>query len=246
MTDAIAIDVRGLGRRFGATVAVDAVSFRLRYGDIFGFLGPNGAGKSTTIRMLCGILAPSAGTALVAGYDVNREPEAIKAVIGYVSQRFSLYPDLTVEENLAFFGQIYNLSGVALRQRLEAVLATTGLEPWRGRLAGTLSGGWKQRLAIANGILHRPRILFLDEPTAGLDPVSRHAVWQVLNHLAAHGVALFVTTHYMEEAERCHHLAFIHQGRLLVSGTPALLKQQAGGALENVFIRLSEAAHAPD
>ena len=229
----LAIDARELSRAFGEVVAVDRVSVAIRYGEIFGFLGPNGAGKSTTIRMLCGILEPTGGSAHVAGLDVVRQPERVKEAIGYMSQRFSLYADLTVEENLEFYGHIYRL-GTAFRQRMEEVLAVTGLDRWRRRLAAELSGGWKQRLALANAILHRPRILFLDEPTAGIDPLSRRALWELLYQLAEGGVALVVTTHYMEEAERCNRIAFISQGRLLTVGQPEALKAEVTGRLLEV------------
>ena len=233
----IAISAQDFTRRFGKFIAVDRVNFQIHYGEIFGFLGPNGAGKSTTIRMLCGILAPSSGNAMVAGLDVNRESELIKQAIGYVSQRFSLYGDLTVEENLRFYGEIYGITGQALQKRLEEVLAVIGLSPWRNRLAGELSGGWKQKLSLANAILHRPRILFLDEPTAGLDPLSRRSVWEFLYQLADQGVTLFVTTHYMEEAERCHQIAIINDGQLLKIGTPLELKSQIAGNLLEVECR---------
>ncbi len=225
----IAIDVQNLTRRFGDFVAVNQVTFQIRYGEIFGFLGPNGAGKSTTVRMLCGILEPTEGTAKVAGFDVNTDSERVKESIGYVSQRFSLYTDLTVEENLAFYGRIYDLSKIILNQRIQEVLQLTHLEGFRKRRAGELSGGWKQRLAIANAFLHQPKILFLDEPTAGLDPVSRRDLWEMLYQLADQGVALFVTTHYMEEAERCHQLAFISQGSLLRLGEPTTLRKSIPG-----------------
>jgi len=227
----IAIDVKELSRRFGPVLAVDRVNFSIPYGEIFGFLGANGAGKSTTIRMLCGILAPTSGAATVAGFDVGSHPEQIKQSIGYVSQRFSLYTDLTVEENLQFYGQIYGLSPAKLSARMNEVLSSTGLAPWRGRLAGELSGGWKQKLALANAILHEPKILFLDEPTAGLDPLSRRSLWELLYQLAQQGVALFVTTHYMEEAERCNQIAFISQGRILRIGQPEELKREISGQL---------------
>jgi ABC-2 type transport system ATP-binding protein len=235
--DSIAIDVKNLTRAFGKFVAVDHVSFSLNYGEIFGFLGPNGAGKSTTIRMLCGILAPTGGTATVAGFDVLTDPESIKKSIGYVSQKFSLYADLTVEENLAFYGRIYQIPRSLLKQRMEEIMEMTELVPFRKRLAGQLSGGWKQRLALANAFLHRPRILFLDEPTAGIDPLSRRALWELLYTLAEEGVALFVTTHYMEEAERCNQIAVISQGRLLTIGTPSDLKAHASGKLLEVVCK---------
>ncbi len=240
----IAISANKLTRRFGKFTAVDEVSFEIPYGSIFGFLGANGSGKSTTIKMLCGILMPSGGTGTVAGHDLNREPEAIKECIGYVSQKFSLYGDLNVTENLFFFGRIYGLSGQALTRRVEEVLSLSGLDQYRDRLAAELSGGWKQKLAIANGILHKPKILFLDEPTAGIDPLSRRAIWALLFQLAAEGTALFVTTHYMEEAERCHTIAFISAGRILKIGTPTQFKSIAP-SLEEAFVVLEEsAAHA--
>lgn len=221
----VAIEVQHLCRSFGSIKAVDDISFKITYGEIFGFLGPNGAGKSTTMRMLCGILAPSGGAATVAGYDVNRDPEKIKSSIGYMSQRFSLYNDLTVEENLEFYGRIYDLTSEMLNKRMEEVLQLTGLKHFRAQRAGTLSGGWKQRLALANAILHKPKILFLDEPTAGIDPLSRRALWELLYELADAGIALFVTTHYMEEAERCNQIAVISHGKLLTIGNPTELKE---------------------
>jgi ABC-2 type transport system ATP-binding protein len=184
--------------------------------------------------MLCGILAPTGGTGTVAGYDVNRDPEQIKKSIGYVSQRFSLYTDLTVRENLRFYGMVYSLPLDLIARRIEEAMALTGLSPYENFLAGNLSGGWKQRLAVANAILHHPKILFLDEPTAGVDPLSRRAVWEILYQLADQGVAMFVTTHYMEEAERCNQIAFISQGKLLTIGAPAELKKQVSGNLLEV------------
>lgn len=234
MSDAVAIEVKDLTRHFGKLVAVDRINFTIHYGDIFGFLGPNGSGKSTTIRMLCGILAPTSGTATVAGLDVNQDPEGIKNSIGYVSQNFSLYTDLTVEENLKFFGQIYSLSSAHLKKRMVEVLELTQLAALREQRAGTLSGGFKQRLAVANAILHQPKILFLDEPTAGIDPISRRALWEILYQLSESGVALFVTTHYMEEAERCNQIAFISQGHLLTLGEPEQLKTDVSGRLLEV------------
>ncbi|HSA60223.1 MAG TPA: ABC transporter ATP-binding protein [bacterium] len=233
----IAIEAKDLTRLFGGVTAVDHVSFQIRYGEIFGFLGANGAGKSTTIRMLCGILEPTSGTARVAGFDVVEDPERIKESIGYMSQKFSLYSDLTVDENLEFYGSIYQLSGQDLKTRMQEVLELTGLKPWQYHRADQLSGGWKQRLALANALLHKPRILFLDEPTAGIDPLSRRALWEVLYRIAHGGVALFVTTHYMEEAERCNQIAFISRGRLLTLGTPQELKTKVGGKLLEVECR---------
>ena len=222
----IAISADKLTRRFGKFTAVDEVTFQIPYGAIFGFLGANGAGKSTTIRMLCGILEPTCGNGKVGGFDVQTQPEQIKTVIGYVSQRFSLYSDLNVAENLDFYGQIYGLEGSALHHRIKEVLALTGLDAFSQRLAGDLSGGMKQKLAIANAILHKPKIIFLDEPTAGLDPLSRRAIWELLYQLAESGTSLFVTTHYMEEAERCNTIAFISDGKILRIGQPTQLKQE--------------------
>jgi ABC-type multidrug transport system ATPase subunit len=232
-----AIEARDLTRKFGKLTAVDRISFSIRYGEIFGYLGANGAGKSTTIRMLCGILAPTSGTAVVAGFDVNKDPEKIKRVIGYVSQRFGLYTDLTVKENLEFYGSVYGLDEAALAQRLKEVMRVAGLTDKQDQLAGELSGGWKQRLAVANGILHRPRLLFLDEPTAGLDPLSRRDLWELLYQLADEGIALFVTTHYMEEAERCNQLVILSHGRILRQGKPDDLKAQVQGTVLEVECR---------
>ena len=231
MTPAVAIQTRDLSRKFGTFTAVDRVNFTLNYGEIFGFLGPNGAGKSTTIRMLCGILEPSSGTATVAGIDVMDDPERIKESIGYVSQKFSLYSDLTVLENLEFYGSVYQLDSARLKKRIDAIFEFTGLGAFRDKLSGELSGGWKQRLALANALLHEPRILFLDEPTAGVDPLSRRALWEILYELAHGGVALFVTTHYMEEAERCNQIAFISDGKILSIGSPQQLKDNVSGKL---------------
>jgi ABC-2 type transport system ATP-binding protein len=234
MGNDFAIEVKDLTRRFGQYTAVDHVNFTIRYGEIFGFLGANGAGKSTTMRMLCGILIPSEGTAVVAGYDVNRDSEKIKQSIGYVSQRFSLYSDLTVEENLEFYSRIYGIEESQLRKRMEEVIQLIGLHPFRHRLAGELSGGWKQKLALANAMAHHPKIIFLDEPTAGLDPLSRRSLWEILYQLADRGIALFVTTHYMEEAERCNQIAFISHGKLLKIGKPEELKESVTGKLLEV------------
>lgn len=235
--DGVAIEAKQLTREFGKNIAVDRVSFSLKYGEIFGFLGPNGAGKSTTIRMLCGILAPSSGTATVGGFDVVEDPEAIKKAIGYVSQKFSLYSDLTVLENLKFYGKVYGLGSSRLEYRIGEVMKLTGLKKYRDYFAQNLSGGWKQRLAVANAILHEPKILFLDEPTAGVDPLSRRALWEILYQLAEKDVALFVTTHYMEEAERCNQIAFISRGALLTIGAPATLKKEVAGELFEVHCR---------
>jgi ABC-2 type transport system ATP-binding protein len=217
----VVIDCEHLERRFGALVAVRDVSLKVHRGEIFGVLGPNGAGKSTTIRMLCGILDPTAGRGTVVGHDIVREPERIKQRIGYMTQRFSLYEDLTVEENLEFYAGIYGIQGGARKRRVESVLERTGLIPRRRQLSGTLSGGWKQRVALASSTIHEPPLLFLDEPTAGVDPVSRREFWEQIHRIAAEGTTVLVTTHYMDEAERCHRLAFIFRGSLLDEGTPS-------------------------
>jgi ABC-2 type transport system ATP-binding protein len=209
-----------LSRRFGELVAVRDVSLSVYRGEIFGVLGPNGAGKSTTIRMLCGILDPSGGTGSVVGYAIPKDSERIKERIGYMTQRFSLYEDLTVEENLRFYAGIYGVARAARRRRVDEVLDATGLGPRRRQLAGTLSGGWKQRVALASATIHSPPLLFLDEPTAGVDPVSRREFWDEIHRIAAAGTTVLLTTHYMDEAERCHRLAFIFGGALLDTGTP--------------------------
>ena len=232
-----AIRVDGLTRKFGNSTAVDNIHFSIRYGEIFGFLGPNGAGKSTTIRMLCGILAPTGGSATVAGFDVMTQPERIKESIGYVSQKFSLYSDLTVRENLEFYGSVYALHPEVVKRRIAEIFELTGLGEWKDKLAAHLSGGWKQRLALANALLHEPKILFLDEPTAGVDPLSRRALWELLYQLSDRKVALFVTTHYMEEAERCNQIAFISDGKILSIGTPAELKGRVTGGLLEIECR---------
>jgi ABC-2 type transport system ATP-binding protein len=215
------IVTHGLSRSFGHLRAVKDLSLTIYRGEIFGVLGPNGAGKSTTIRMLCGILDPTGGSGRVVGYDVTTEAERIKTRIGYMTQRFSLYEDLTVFENLRFYAGLYGVPRGARRDRVERALARAGLADRRDQLAGTLSGGWKQRVAIASATLHEPPLLFLDEPTAGVDPVSRREFWDLIHHLAAEGTTILVTTHYMDEAERCHRLAFIFGGTLMDVGTPA-------------------------
>jgi len=219
--------VRDLVKRFGSFTAVDHVSFETRPGEVFGFLGPNGSGKSTTIRILCGLLHPTSGSASVAGLDVVRDSEQIRRNIGYMSQKFSLYNDLTVLENLHFYGGLYDVVGAELDERIQWALTMAGLRGRENSLTGTLSGGWKQRLALGCAVLHRPPILFLDEPTSGVDPVSRRQFWELIQEMSAEGVTVFVTTHYMDEAEYCNRLALIFQGRLVALGTPTELKLNA-------------------
>ena len=240
---ATAARAEGLTRRYGSFVAVDHVSFEIPRGAIWGFLGPNGAGKSTTIRMLCAILAPSEGSAEVLGFDVTRDPEQIKARIGYMSQRFSLYHDLTVEQNLAFYAGIYGLSPEEGRGRAREWIARAGLGDRARMLAGALSGGWKQRLAFGCAVLHRPQMVFLDEPTSGVDPVSRREFWDLIDQFAESGTTVMVTTHYMDEAEHCDTLAFIYAGRIIAMGTPEEIKarQMAGELLEITTPRYADA-----
>lgn len=219
-----AVEVEDLTRRFGAFTAVDRVSFSVPRGQVFGFLGPNGAGKSTVIRMLCGVLEPSGGRGTVMGLDISTRPEEIKSRIGYMSQKFSLYGDLTVEENLEFYGGIYSLTGTRLKERKEWALESTGLKDHAKSMTSVLSSGWKQRLALACAVLHEPPVIFLDEPTSGVDPISRRRFWDLIASMAQGGVTVFVTTHYMEEAEYCDRLALIYRGRIIAMGTPAELK----------------------
>jgi len=219
-----AVSARELSKRFGDFVAVDRVSFEVAPGEIFGFLGPNGAGKSTTIRMLCGILSPSGGAGTVAGCDVGREPEKIKARIGYMSQKFSLYEDLTVEENIDFYSGIYRIPRGRKRQRKEWAIRMAGLAEHRRTRTAVLSGGWKQRLALGCAVLHEPPVVFLDEPTSGVDPLSRRRFWDLIYEMAGSGTAVFVTTHYLDEAEHCDRLGLIYRGELIALGGPAELK----------------------
>jgi len=243
----LAVEVENLEKRFGEFVAVNRVSFQVHQGEVFGFLGPNGAGKSTTIRMLCGILQPSGGRGTVAGFDIATQPEQIKANIGYMSQKFSLYQDLTVEENIDFYSGIYCIPREKKQERKEWVIEMAGLAEHRRHPTAILSGGWKQRLALGCAILHEPPIVFLDEPTSGVDPISRRKFWHLIYELAGRGVTIFVTTHYMDEAEYCDRLGMIYRGELIAMDTPRALKAaitKENGTpptLEDVFVSLIEA-----
>jgi ABC-2 type transport system ATP-binding protein len=221
-----AIEVRDLTRTFGAFRAVDRLSFDVQPGEVFGFLGANGAGKSTTIRMLCGLLRPTSGSAMVGGIDVARDPEAVKRRIGYMSQRFSLYEQLTVDQNIEFFGGIYGLRGSAFEARRQFVLEMAGLEGREDTKTSDLAGGWRQRLALGCAVLHQPPIVFLDEPTGGVDPLSRRRFWDLIGELSRQGVTVLVTTHYLDEAEHCHRIAIIHAGQLAALGTASTLKDR--------------------
>ncbi len=225
---AAAIEARGLTKAYAGRVVVHDLNLEVSSGEIFGFLGPNGSGKSTTIKMLCGLVEPTGGTASICELDIGTKGDAVRRTIGYMSQSFSLYEDLTVEENLEFYGRAYGLSRERRRQRIDELVAFSSLDRFRRQLAGTLSGGWKQRLALAAALLHEPRVLFLDEPTAGIDPVARRDLWDLLFRLSEQGVALFVTTHYMDEAERCARVGYIYDGELIALGSREELKRLPG------------------
>jgi len=236
-----AIEIESLTKVFGHFTAVDRISFTVSRGEIFGFLGPNGAGKSTTIRMLCGLISSTAGTARVNGFDINRQPDLVRQNIGYMSQKFSLYKDLTVTENIHFFGGVYGLKGDALKLQMDAVIAMAGLEGLENRQTGVLSGALQQRLALGCAILHSPSILFLDEPTSGVDPVSRRLFWDLIHKLSAQGTTVLITTHFMDEAEFCGRLGFISAGKLIALNTPTEIKRRTGTAtLEEAFIKLAK------
>ncbi len=236
-----AVEAHELVKRFGDFVAVDHVNFQVARGEIFGFLGPNGAGKSTAIRILCGLLRPSGGTALVGGFDVATNAEDIRKNIGYMSQRFSLYDDLTVAENIEIFGGVYGVPADRLPARRDEILRMAGLSEQHAMMTRLLPGGWKQRLALGCAILHEPPVLFLDEPTSGVDPIARREFWDLIYQLSAAGHTVFVTTHYMEEAEYCHRLALMYRGRIIALGAPSELKRDAGKAsMEEVFVTMIE------
>ena len=234
-----AVHTERLTKVFGSITAVDGVSLDIARGEVFGILGPNGSGKTTTIRILCGLLEPTSGSATVAGFDVRTEPEKIRRNIGYMSQRFGMYDDLTVAENLDFYASLYGLSGVEKRKRMDELFDELGLKPRSGQLAGTLSGGWKQRMSLACAIAHHPAILFLDEPTAGVDPAARRQFWETIRRLAREGTTILVTTHYMDEAARCERIAFLSRGHLIAIGTADEITRQFGQpTIEDVFIEL--------
>ena len=234
-----AVVTRALRKQFGAHVAVESLDLEIARGEVFGLLGPNGSGKTTTIRMLCGLLEPTSGQATVVGFDVAREPEEIRRRIGYMSQKFGLYDDMTVVENLRFYSGVYGLRGDAQRARMAELLDELGLEPRARQLVGTLSGGWKQRVSLACATAHHPRMLFLDEPTAGVDPAARRRFWQMIYDLAARGTTILVTTHYMDEAERCQRVAFLSRGKLIAVGAPGEVPAQFGQkTVEDLFVEL--------
>jgi len=240
----LAIQAKDLTRTFGSFTAVDHITFDVRAGEVFGFLGANGAGKTTAIRMLTGLLAPSGGEATVAGHDVRREGEAIKRDIGYMSQRFSLYDDLTVRENVQLYGGIYDLSNAEIRERMQQMLARLGLERIEREPVHAIPLGWKQKLALSVALLHRPRIVFLDEPTSGVDPITRRQFWELIYETAHAGTTVLVTTHYMDEAEYCDRISIMVAGRIDAMGTPAELKRNAGvDSIDELFVRLARPAN---
>jgi ABC-2 type transport system ATP-binding protein len=240
MTEPLAIEARDLTRRFGGFTAVDRITFNVRAGEVFGFLGANGAGKTTAIRMLTGLLAPTSGHATIAGHDVYREAERIKRDIGYMSQRFSLYDDLTVRENIRLYGGIYDLSGQEIRDRTARMLGRLGLEHAADELVRAIPLGWRQKLAFSVALLHQPRVVFLDEPTSGVDPITRRQFWELIYDAAAHGTTVLVTTHYLDEAEYCDRISIMVAGRIGALGTPRELKQTfAADSIDEVFVRLA-------
>ncbi|MFA5157124.1 MAG: ABC transporter ATP-binding protein [Candidatus Omnitrophota bacterium] len=224
MNDNIAVSVKNLEKRFGEFIAVNQINFEVRQGEIFGFLGPNGAGKSTTIRMLCGIYSPTSGSGTVGGFDIIKEQYKIKQHIGYMSQKFSLYDDLTVEENVDFYSRIYGIPENERKKRSDETIKLAGIEEFRSSLTSTLSGGWKQRLALGCAIIHQPNIIFLDEPTSGVDPITRSNFWKIIREMASQGRTIFVTTHYMDEAENCNRLVMIYHGTMIAMGSPEEMK----------------------
>ncbi len=241
------IETRNLTKRFGAFTAVDAISFSIKKGEIFGFLGPNGAGKTTAIRMLCGLLEPTSGQGRVAGFDLMRETVRIRTKIGYMSQKFSLYADLRVIDNMRLYGALYGLDDARTRRRIEALSRFLDLEPMLHKQTGSLPWGWQQRLSLACANLHEPAILFLDEPTGSVDPLSRRAFWKLIRDLANRGTSVFVTTHHMDEAEYCHRISLMNAGRIAAIDTPANLKRQTGlDTLQEVFVSLLQHAAAPE
>jgi len=247
MADATnSVVVESLVKRFGSFIAVDRINLEVRKGEVFGFLGPNGAGKSTTIRMLCGLLKPTSGHAQVAGFDVSQKPESVRQNIGYMSQKFSLYNDLTVIENLRLFAGLYSVPSKELQGRIEWALTMANLKGQENLITGTLPGGWKQRLALGCAMLHKPPVIFLDEPTSGVDPITRRQFWDLIHQMAEEGVTVFVTTHYMEEAEYCNRLALIFRGKIVALGTPSELKRDSmkGELLVVECARLGDAVEA--
>jgi len=239
MNEAAAIRTEALRKVFGTVAAVEGLDLTVDRGEVFGLLGPNGSGKTTTIRMLTGLMAPSSGRATVDGVDVTVAPEQVRRRIGYMSQRFGLYDDLTIHENMRFYASVYGLRGDARARRIDELVAELGFGERLHQMAGTLSGGWKQRLALACATAHRPRVLFLDEPTAGVDPAARRQFWDLIYEFAARGITILVTTHYMDEAERCHRLAFLSRGHLIAVGTAEEVRRQFDQpTIEDVFIEL--------